>query len=376
MKKSLFFAAAVAALLPLAACQKNGLDLPVENGGYANLSISLDSMDADISTKATDASRENTIKSVQVFVFRKGGAQDGMLDSSVYIPFASAKSGNCTLDPIRCTVGDREAWAIVNAPQDYTASVGTISDLKKKTVTLADNADASGQSLVMVGNVMTDANGQTVTKLTSGEMSVKMDVSRLVAGVRLAKVINKIQVPSLQNSVSLTGAYLMNVPGLQSLDGSLLASDSSMIPDASWYARNKKASGNDPLILLTQKAASAVTVPYGDSGVAPEYFLYSFASNIGGAIGSADRVESDGTKIRTSTYLVVEAKVGSGASAVDCVYPILLPQLEANKKYSVTLTINHIGGDPEKPWEKIKFSDIKTTINVADWTDVSYSEAI
>lgn len=376
MKKSLFFAAIFAALLPLAACQKNGLDIPVENIGYTNLSISLDGMSAEIATKATNASLENAIKSVQLFVFRKGGAQEGMLDSSLYIPFTTAKSGSCTLDPIRCTVGDREVWAIVNAPQDYTTTVGSLSDLKRKTVTLADNSDASGQNLVMVGNVMTDANGQTVTRLTSGEMTVKMDVFRLVAGIRLAKVINKIQVPSVQNSVSLTGAYLMNVPGLQSLDGSLLASDSSMIPDASWYARNKKASGSDPLVLLTQKAASAVAVPYGDSGVSPEYLLYSFASNIGGAIGSAERVESDGTKFRTSTYLVVEAKVGSGASAVDCVYPILLPQLEANKKYSVTLTINHIGGDPEKPWEKIKFADITAIINVADWIDVSYSEAI
>ena len=374
MKKLFLIAAAAAVLLTVDSCQKKEVGAPIiEEEGSVEVSFSLDGMDAIVGTRALDASLENSIKSVQIFVFRKGGAQDGKVDNAVYVPLNTAVSSTYQVSPFKCTVGDREAWAVVNAPADYTQSVTTLSELKAKTVKLSDNADASGQKLVMVGNVMTAEDGQTVvTKFTSGELKVKMKVSRLVAGVRLAKVVNKMQVPSLQGSVSITGAYLMNVPGLQRLDGTLKASSASDIVDANWYARNKKAS-DGPLVLLIQNAGSAVAVPYGDTGIAPDYLFYTLPTDIGGPINDkTKRVESDGNKFRTSTYLVVEAKVGD----IDCVYPVLLPEMEANKKYSVSLEINHIGGDPEKPWEKIKFTDFGASISITDWASVDYSETI
>lgn len=376
MKKFILIAASAAVLLTVNSCQKNGLDTKLiteeEPEETVDVSFCLENLDSSVSTKATDASLESSIKSVQIFVFRKGGTQDGKVDNAVYKE-VSPLSGTVEVPAFKCTVGDREAWAVVNAPADYTQSVTTLAELKAKTVNLSDNADASGQKLVMVGNVMTKEDGTTVvTKFTSGELKVKMKVSRLVAGVRLAKVVNKMQVPSLQNKVSITGAYLMNVPGLQRLDGTLKASNASDIIDANWYARNKKAS-DGPLVLLVQSAGSAVSVPYGDTGIAPDYLFYTLPTDIGGPLNDkTKRVESDGTKFRTSTYLIVEAKVGDMA----CVYPVLLPEMEANKKYSVSLEINHIGGDPEKPWEKIKFTDFGASISITDWAPVDYSETI
>lgn len=377
MKKFILIAASAAVLLTVNSCQKNGLDTKViteeEPGETVDVSFCLENLDSSVSTKATDASLESSIKSVQIFVFRKGGVQEGKLDNAVYVSLNSAVSGSYQVTPFKCTVGDREAWAIVNAPKDYTQSVTTLAELKAQTVTLSDNADASGQKLVMVGNVMTAEDGTTVvTKFTSGELKVKMKVSRLVAGVRLAKVTNKMQVPSLQNKVSIKGAYLMNVPGLQRLDGTLKASSPSDIVDANWYARNKKAA-DGPVVLLVQSENAPVSVSYGDTGIAPEYLFYTMPTDIGGTVADkSSRVESDGNKFRTSTYLVVEAKVGD----VDCVYPVLLPALEANKKYSVSLEINHIGGDPANPWEKIKFTDFGASISITDWTPVPYPEVI
>lgn len=374
MKKLFLIAAAAAVLLTVDSCQKKEVDAPViEEEGTVEVSFSLDGMDATVGTRALDTSLENSIKSVQIFVFRKGGAQDGKVDNAVYVPLNTAVSSTYQVSPFKCTVGDREAWTVVNAPEDYTQSVTTLAELKAKTVKLSDNADDSGQKLVMVGNVMTKEDGTTVvTKFESGELKVKMKVARLVAGVRLAKVVNKMQVPSLQGSVSITGAYLMNVPGLQRLDGTLKASSASDIVDANWYARNKKAS-DGPLVLLVQSAGSPVAVPYGDTGIAPDYLFYTLPTDIGGPLNDkTQRVESDGNKFRTSTYLVVEAKVGD----IDCVYPVLLPEMEANKKYSVSLEINHIGGDPQKPWEKIKFTDFGASISITDWTSVDYPETI
>ena len=378
MKKLILIAASAAVLLTMNSCQKKSLDAKVvgnEPEETVDVSFSLEDLDAVVSTKATDVALESAIKSVQIFVFRKGGSQDGKLDNAVYVSLNSSVSGTYQMAPFKCTVGAREAWAIVNAPDDYTKDVTTLAELKAKTVKLSDNADASGQKLVMVGNVMTDATGQNViSNFTAGTMTVKMRVSRLVAGVRLAKVINRMQVPSLQGSVSITGAYLMNVPGLQRLDGTLLSSNANDINDSNWYAKNKKASSGEPVVLLVQSSGSSVSaIPFGDTGIAPEYLFYSMPTDIGGPVDDkGQRKESNGTLFRTSTYLVVEAKVGDMA----CVYPILLPALEANKKYSVTLTINHIGGDPAKPWERIKFADIDAAVEVTGWTDVPYSEVI
>ena len=376
MKKIILIAASAAVLLTVNSCQKKDLDAQiVENAPEETVDVSFNLEDYDpvVSTKAMNASLESSIKSVQIFVFRKGGVQDGKVDNAVYVNLDNSASGTYHMAPIKCTVGAREAWAIVNAPVDYTRDVTTLDELKAKTVTLSQNADSDGQKLVMVGNVMTDAGGQVITNFTSGELVVKMKVSRLVAGVRLAKVVNKMQVPSLQGSLSITGAYLMNVPGKQRLDGTLLASKADDISDDEWYAKNKKASGGDPLALLVQSAGTPVAVPFGDTGIAPEYLFYSMPTDIGGPVDDKTmRVESYGDKFRTSTYLVVEAKIGDMA----CVYPILLPAMEANKKYSVSLTINHIGGDPAKPWEKIKFADIDAVVDVGAWTDVPYSEVI
>lgn len=375
MKKIILIAASAAVLLTVNSCQKKDLDAQiVENAPEETVDVSFNLEDYDpvVSTKAMNASLESSIKSVQIFVFRKGGVQDGKVDNAVYVNLNNSASGTYHMAPIKCTVGAREAWAIVNAPVDYTRDVTTLDELKAKTVTLSQNADSDGQKLVMVGNVMTDAGGQVITNFTSGELVVKMKVSRLVAGVRLAKVVNKMQVPSLQNKVSITGAYLMNVPGLQRLDGTLKASNASDIIDDNWYAKNKKAS-DGPLVLLVQSAGSAVSVPYGDTGIAPDYLFYTLPTDIGGPLNDkTKRVESDGNKFRTSTYLVVEAKVGDMA----CVYPVLLPEMEANKKYSVSLEINHIGGDPEKPWEKIKFTDFGASISITDWAPIDYSETI
>lgn len=370
----MFFAAAAAVLLTVDSCQKRGLETSVsEEVGTVDVSFSLDGFDSVVGTKAKDASLESSIKSVQIFVFRKGGVQDGKIDNAVYVPLNNPVPGSYQVSPFKCTVGEREAWAVVNAPADYTHDVTTLAELKAKTVTLSDNADASGQKLVMVGNVMTREDGTTVvSKFESGELKVRMKVSRLVAGVRLAKVTNKMQVPSLQGSVSVTGAYLMNVPGLQRLDGTLKASNASEIVDANWYAKNNKAA-TGPLVLLVQSAGTPAPVPFGDTGIAPDYLFYTMPTDIGGPVDDkTKRVESDGNKFRTSTYLIVEAKVGDMA----CVYPVLLPALEANRKYSVSLEINHIGGDPANPWKKIKFSDFGANISITDWTPVDYPETI
>ena len=339
------------------------------SSGQTTLTISLSNIGLSGFTKVSgdQTSAESRISNVQVFIFRP----DGKLDASKYWNTTSA-----SLEPIQCSIGERSCWVVVNAPEDYTGTVSVLSDLTSKKVVLADNTDSKGTKLIMVGNEMKDSSGKTVTKLTAGTMNVKVEVSRLVSAVSLVSFVNAMQTVAFQNNFYYRGAYLMNVPGIQSIDGTVKASSTTK---QNWYAWYAKASSG-PVSLLTETPGSALKVEFGKNYTASVPTFYSFPSDIGGDIDNAstknNRVEGDGKDVLSSTYLIVEATVGSGANAVDCVYPVLLPQLKPNKKYNVSLTVNHIGGDPEKPWEKIEFSDLKPVIEIADWDEKSIEELI
>lgn len=377
MKTNLFKnAGVIVALCALCAisCQKETeLDtIPLvseDSSGQAILNISLSNTGLSGITKVSgdQTSAESRISNVQVFVFRP----DGMLDASKYWNTAST-----TLEPLKCTIGERSCWVVVNAPEDYTGTVSVLSDLTSKNVILTDNADDKGTKLIMVGNEMKDSSGKTVTKLTTGTMNVKVEVSRLVSAVSLVNLVNDMQAVAFQSSFYYRGAYLMNVPGLQTIDGTVSASSTGK---QNWYAWYAKAS-SDPSSLISETLGSPSKVEFGKNFKASVPTFYSFPSDIGGDLDNSstknDRVEGDGKDVLSSTYLIVEATVGSGADAVDCVYPVLLPQLKPNKKYNVSLTVNHIGGDPEKPWEKIEFSDLKPVIEIVDWDEKSISEII
>lgn len=349
--KALCATAVLAASIFMLSCSKVGQGSDISSQ-ETSLSVTLNGLGEPATKVAgSQATNEKTVKNVQVFIFNTA---TGKIDNSFYQSGMDVSSGSFSLPAIQCTVGPRTVWVVVNGPRNYTEdeNINSLDKLKSITVSLSDN---SVDALMMVGSAS--------KTLAAGNDAVGVDVSRLVSAVVLESVSNEMLSEAYKDKVYITGAYLMNVPGVQKLDGSI-ASEGSESPASSWFSWYAKASGQQPVALLSE-SISPVKINYGSPYTEPHTF-YSFSNNYSAVEGV------DSKNAKTSTYLVVECSIDGQA----CIYPVLLPALVANIKYKVSLTIKHIGSDPDEPWKKIKFSDTVPTITVLPWTESPYNETI
>lgn len=335
---------------------------------YLNLSVTDVCVSTFPGTKTSGSvermQAEKKIRNIQVFVFNK----DGEIDNCRRYVTGGNDSGTWTMpEPLECTTGTKDIWVVANARTDYTnnASIVNIAKLKEQTVRLEEiDTDGTVSDLVMVGH----ADDVAFSASNGASFSTEVVVSRLTCAVVLEKVQNLFQNANYRDKVSLTGVFLMQVPGIQRIDGSILASDTGY--DYSfWYARHSNAIGTGWL----SDSFAEVSVPYGESKAynTPHTF-YSFANDYGFEIDGdpSGAVLNDGTDSKSSSYLVVEAKV----NGKKYYYPVVLPKLYANKKYNVSLTVAHLGSS--NPWEKVSFTDFCPSISVVDWDNKYYSEEI
>lgn len=344
------FLSAISALVLLASCAEK-VNTAYEGPVALTVSLSCPTHTADINTKVSGDQSVNdvTIKDMQVFVFDQAS---GQIDNCARQMFSPAKTSSATLsEAMNCTSGVKEVWALVNWPVDLTtsgAAVLSVTDLKSRTANLSDNA---ADALIMTGSVSSQDFNAPVK-------AVSVPVSRLCAAVVLKSVVNQMLVPSYQDKVSISGAFLMNVPAVQRVDGSIEAS-SSASPTDHWmgfYAR--------PTSALLNESFSATPIAYGTSP-ATQHTFYTFSNNFSGVLGNGSE--------KSSTYLKVEIVVNGQTKY----YPVLLPALERNKKYEVTLTINHISNitDPAS-WALVSGTSLNATVSVSDWTTIQVPETI
>lgn len=342
----------MAAVLSLVSCNKDSVNGNINAGtaGEGQLIVSIS--DGMMTKVAGDQStNDKTIKNAQVFIFNK---RTNQIDNAAYKTFAST-SGSCTMDALTCTYGEKEIWAIVNAPKNYVAegTIKTVDDLKKTTVVLSDNKT---DALVMAGSKS--------VSFTAPTLAETIDVRRLVAAVVLKSVRNDMSVPAYREKLAITGAYLMNVPSIQSFEevlgsGNGILASSTESPTSNWSAFYAKATAENVKDLLTD-GFTKTNIEYGSGKeyTAPHTF-YTYSNDFNKVEGKDNKTD------KSSVYLVVECEV----DGVACVYPVLLPALLNNNKYEVALTIQHVGGDPAKPWEKIHFTTFTPTINVVGWNE-------
>lgn len=352
MKKilSMTFCLALLALHSLVcSCEKNTDLWPdmFQDGRFCELSVSLGSSETTKAIGQT-SERERNIKSVEVLIFNRG---TGQIDASAYVRDLSVTGGNYTLgSPVRCTYGEKEVWAIVNGPEQYSTVCQDVEALKSMVIRLTDNA---ADALVMVGDIPSLA-------LNTVTASVNLEVSRLCSAVVLRSVTNKMDVAFYRDKVRILGAYLLNVAGEQRLDNSLSAR--TLTDKAKWISPNVRTSDSSEAA-LTQDSLNE-TLAYNGSTTKTST-LYALPND-------ADGNSSSGWSARATT-LVVEAEINGTKS----IYPIELGILRPNTKYEVTLEIHRAGVDPDKPWEKIDFSDAAPSITIKDWTTgASVSETI
>lgn len=323
MKNITLTAAIVAVLLPLvlSSCNKqfDPSFNPVQNDNSArhSLVVSLGGSAAQVSTKATAASGEAAVNSLQVFAFN-GNFLDAYIKSS---------SSTATLT---CTEGTRAIYAVVNAPD--LSSITTPSALKAKVVDLSSN---SASSFTMFGS-------NTSVSIPASE-SVSIDVERLVSRVVVKKVTTDFDAPALAAlTLSIDKIYLVNAAGTASLDLSAAPSK--------WY--NEAKNKGELSALLYDAPAKTLANKASYSTVHYFYAMPNPATS-------------------KKTLLVLETTLGTQKYY----YPIELPALKANHSYEIAgITIKRPGSDsPDSPVES---EAVSFSVSVKDWVSESIDETI
>ena len=318
MKKSIFaFAAALAALV---ACNKNEatpmmpLNQP-ETLEPCELTVGI----CGSMTRATAVTAENEAKvnDLQVFVFRGN-------DLDAYASVENAKE--LTLS---CTAGEREVYALVNAP-DYSA-------VPDKAALLAKVSELNANSLTdfeMVGS-------KSVTLPQAS--TVAIDVKRIASRVVLKKITRNFTSAALQAlDFTIDAIYLINVAGDTNYDLSAAP--------ATWYNIAMFQSVDELDKLLYDKVDEAV-VNGKSHDTAHSYYAYP----------------NDASS--KTTRLVIETTLGE----TKYYYPINLPAMESNKSYEIEeVKITRPGSD--NPDEPVSFADASFSVNVIDWTVVPVTE--
>ena len=315
MKKSFFaFAAALAAMV---ACNKNDVESMNPQQQEPLQACELTVGITGSMTKATGmtTASEAKVNNLQVFVFR-GNELDA------YASVDDAKE--LTLS---CTAGERQVYALVNAPDDSSVS-GKDALLAKVSELDANSLD----NFEMVGN-------KSVT-LPQDE-TVQIDVNRIASRVVLKKITRNFTSEALQAlNFEVQAIYLINVAGNTSYD--LTAAP------ATWY---NVAKNNSEIAELLYDAPAA-SVANGGSYDTKHYF-YGYPND--------NSVKQ--------TRIVIETMLGTKKYY----YPINLPEMDSNKSYEIDeVVITRPGSDdPDVP---VSFADASFSINVLDWTVVPVTE--
>ena len=353
MKKLFITVTLIAVTLAGTSCNKNVA--PVADGvQMTNLVLRIDGTgDGQVKVTGDQSAASRSIKDIQVLIF---DGRTGLLDAVARWDNPDTVYGFSGSDTVRCTAGQcisTSGGAFFADKRQFIAVkrvfIGDIGDFKAATVTLDDQA---ADRLTMVGFVEKN--------LVPGTDAITVPVRRLVCAVSLDSVKNEIEAPFCRDSVHISGAYLMNAPGIQSLDCGIAAS-SSLSSFDSWRARYARQNEGSSAAILSDSIPD-VRIEPGSSYVGPHCF-YCFSNDV--------EAKADGVS-KSSSILVVECTVGG----VPCVYPIVLPVLEANNRYRVSLTIRHYGGDPDERWKAVEFTDFTPIVTVSDWTDRNVVEEI
>lgn len=347
MKKYLEMAACMAAAAALAACNKNVETQVPEAVPSAPAEISL-ALAGNPATKATvdGTGVENAIRTVDIFVFFKGGEYDGQLDA--YAHFDSAPY------TLTATTGDRTVYAVVNSAQPVSEleGISTRTGLLTKVTEITSQKTASSApgDFTMIGSV--NRSAATANALVPGLNAITVKVDRIVSRVRLLKITRDFESSALgAQDFRIEEIYLSNAVGREnySMDRTPSADDffnKLGVPDAAYDLWMRRTVGTD----LSDGASKDM----GDAA----YSMYAMPNPV-----DTDSDEKPFT-VR-NTKLVVKALLNHKP----VYYVIPLGALDSNTTYDIgELVITRPGSsDPEK---KTETASCTFTVEANPWTVV------
>ena len=318
MKRSVLLTFGAAALLSLAACNKDAARSDVAGVPEGSPLRLVVGVEGSMGTRATgitsnDESTEAKVNSLQVLVFN-GDNLDGY-GSSVGSKIAT----------VSCTSGSRDIYAVVNAP--------SLASITTKTALLATVSELANEvsNFQMIGH-------KTETLQVDG--NVEIGVDRLAARVVIRGIKNALESAAQAADFKLLSVYLTNVAGDVDLGK---ASDYEV---SKWYNRrgyeSSNSLGNFDYDAVNETVAAGAT----NSTV---HFFYSMPNAAADVVG-IPAGETGYTARRAR--LVIKAEIAGAVYN----YPILLPVLESNKSYEINLVnLTRVGNlddgnhDPDDP---------------------------
>ena len=311
--KKVIYPLAIALLLP-AACIKNYSQKDLEDGHKVEVTVTI-RQDAGSRASGTTYSEESRVNSLQVFAFNGNALEDYKYVTSSLTATLAATSG------------EREIWAVVNAP--LLSDVTSLTELKSKVSYLSDNAP---DNLVMVGSAKDGLRDGGV---------VHIDVKRLASRCSIGKISSAFHHALSNAQVAIDAVYIINATAGISYDLSSFPS--------SWINELGHNDSDHDNILFD--AVTGVTVT-NTASYTKEHAFYPYPN-----------------PSSTHTMLVIEVTFHENESDITGTkgyYPIKLPAIERNKTYIIEEVI--LSRRPGSvPYEPIETGEASVEISVHDW---------
>ena len=312
--------AAIAAVVAgSTSCKKNEVPSVME-GEPAMLTVNVSS---SAFTKAPlSEENEKNVGNVQILVFRK----DGELD-------AYASSATASDIKMSCTTGEKDIYAVVNAPD--LSAISNLSEYKDSRSDLAENRL---DNFVMTGNV---------SKALSASETLTIPVSRIVSRIAISKISTNFTSAAYKSKkFNVTGIYAINVAG--DINYGRTSNPGK------WYNElSHKTEGLDNLLYENiENGQVTEAAPYEKTSC---FYVYPNPT--------VQDSQSETFSAR-HTRLVVEATLGG----LTYYYPITIPDIKSNKTYTVkNLIITRPGSlSPDTPVSSLECT---FSITVSDWQE-------
>jgi len=380
-KKSFHLFLAALGFAAALSCQKTSVsataDLSVEEGSGLMRVRFAQSLP---STKIADGQmEENMINSVQLFIF----TPDGVLENSKYA-FIEDQEPTSVVCSMRTKTGEgKTVYALVNAPK--LTKVGTLANLE---ATLSDLNDNTDDNLIMSGK-RENVEVTDYTPYTGEPTEFVIYVKKLAAAVQLNKVrVNFLNTELQGSTFKLKEFYLKNVVGRAPYgvatqgDGTETAgiplplSNEDRTNKNYWY--NKLTLESTPVYLtrdicnLNTQFISTGAPGNGATTVTVARTLYAYPN---ATVADPEDGGSATVFSPRHTRLVLHGLISTGNNTTmsfsdkDFYYTFDLPQLEANKKYSITVNISMLGKENDNDDTKTTSGQAQPTVTIVDWDD-------
>lgn len=336
----------------LSSCQKDYPEITHTNeNGNCELSLSIESDTDDTKSISNDTALrayESSVYKITYLVF----ASNGALEASKSV------TGNSSSGIIHVSSGTKTVYAFVNVDPSKFSYVTNESDLYYTLVDLKDNRLSINKGLTMYGS-------STVTILPGGKTVLStITVSRHVARIVLGRVTNALSGVLAGKDIGVDCVFLTNLYAYSSITGRSYNS-------LSWYARcgRAKGYGDKDSMIWDSSDTEAGYLTYQDiweyigegESIEPGCAMYFFPNNT-----TSDQCGWRVPFTSRYTRIVVAADIDEETYY----YPVSITGAQANKAYTLDLTITRLGSKDPDTFEFCEVQDVVINIGGFDeWDD-------